>query len=86
MQVAMKIIDKNKIDEASLQKLKREMHIMRTLQHPHIIRLFHVMETLNELILVTEFAKNGEIFGLWFRSVNCTVAPFLACSRLFQSL
>ncbi|XP_025896773.1 serine/threonine-protein kinase SIK2 [Nothoprocta perdicaria] len=35
---------------------------MKMLDHPHIIKLYQVMETKSMLYLVTEFAKNGEIF------------------------
>ncbi|XP_069039053.1 serine/threonine-protein kinase SIK2 isoform X3 [Lepisosteus oculatus] len=35
---------------------------MKILDHPHIIKLYQVMETKNMLYLVTEYAKNGEIF------------------------
>ncbi|XP_053307365.1 serine/threonine-protein kinase SIK2 [Spea bombifrons] len=35
---------------------------MKMLDHPHIIKLYQVMETKNMLYLVTEYAKNGEIF------------------------
>ncbi|XP_074072753.1 serine/threonine-protein kinase SIK2 isoform X2 [Macrotis lagotis] len=35
---------------------------MKMLDHPHIIKLYQVMETKSMLYLVTEYAKNGEIF------------------------
>ncbi|CAO2593182.1 Serine/threonine-protein kinase SIK1 [Lemmus lemmus] len=35
---------------------------MKLLNHPHIIKLYQVMETKDMLYIVTEFAKNGEMF------------------------
>lgn len=36
---------------------------MMQLRHPHIIRLYQVMETEKMIYLVTEYASGGEIFG-----------------------
>ncbi|ELW64243.1 Serine/threonine-protein kinase SIK2 [Tupaia chinensis] len=62
MQVAIKIIDKSQLDAVNLEKIYREVQIMKMLDHPHIIKLYQVMETKSMLYLVTEYAKNGEIF------------------------
>lgn len=35
---------------------------MKRLRHPHIIRLYQVMETNRMIYLVTEYASGGEIF------------------------
>ncbi|XP_063063412.1 serine/threonine-protein kinase SIK2 isoform X2 [Engraulis encrasicolus] len=61
-EVAIKIIDKTQLDATNLEKIYREVQIMKMLDHPHIIKLYQVMETKNMLYLVTEYAKNGEIF------------------------
>ncbi|XP_044133601.1 serine/threonine-protein kinase SIK2-like [Bufo gargarizans] len=63
-EVAIKIIDKSQLDAVNLEKIYREVQIMKMLDHPHIIKLYQVMETKNMLYLVTEYAKNGEIFEL----------------------
>lgn len=60
--VAIKIIDKTKLNEENLAKIFREVHIMKKLRHPHIIRLYQVMETDKMIYLVTEYAPGGEIF------------------------
>ncbi|XP_042331300.1 serine/threonine-protein kinase SIK2 isoform X2 [Sceloporus undulatus] len=60
--VAIKIIDKSQLDSVNLEKIYREVQIMKMLDHPHIIKLYQVMETKSMLYLVTEYAKNGEIF------------------------
>ncbi|XP_072470936.1 serine/threonine-protein kinase SIK1 [Notamacropus eugenii] len=61
-QVAIKIIDKARLDSSNLEKIYREVQIMKLLNHPHIIKLYQVMETKDMLYIVTEFAKNGEMF------------------------
>ncbi|KAM6162544.1 serine/threonine-protein kinase SIK1 [Erethizon dorsatum] len=61
-QVAIKIIDKTRLDPSNLEKIYREVQLMKLLNHPHIIRLYQVMETKDMLYIVTEFAKNGEMF------------------------
>ncbi|RKP21158.1 Pkinase-domain-containing protein [Rozella allomycis CSF55] len=60
--VAIKIIDKSKLDKQTSKKLFREVRIMKLLNHPHIIRLYEVIDTPNELYIVTEYASGGEIF------------------------
>ncbi|XP_045508616.1 uncharacterized protein LOC123704327 isoform X1 [Colias croceus] len=60
--VAIKIIDKSRLDEDNLKKTFREIAIMKRLRHPHIVRLYQVMESTHTLYLVTEYAPNGEIF------------------------
>ncbi|KAK7499798.1 hypothetical protein BaRGS_00008889, partial [Batillaria attramentaria] len=62
--VAIKIIDKTQLTEDNLKKIFREIQIMKLLRHPHIIRLYQVMETDRMLYLVTEYASGGEIFGV----------------------
>uniref|UniRef100_A0A452T8P2 Serine/threonine-protein kinase SIK3 n=1 Tax=Ursus maritimus TaxID=29073 RepID=A0A452T8P2_URSMA len=62
MCVAIKIIDKTQLDEENLKKIFREVQIMKMLCHPHIIRLYQVMETERMIYLVTEYASGGEIF------------------------
>ncbi|XP_053621740.1 uncharacterized protein Sik3 isoform X2 [Plodia interpunctella] len=60
--VAIKIIDKSRLDEDNLRKTFREIAIMKRLRHPHIVRLYQVMESSHTIYLVTEYAPNGEIF------------------------
>ena len=61
-QVAIKIIDKTQLNPGSLQKLFREVRIMKTLDHPNIVKLFQVIETEKTLYLVMEYASGGEVF------------------------
>ncbi|XP_034973570.1 MAP/microtubule affinity-regulating kinase 4 isoform X6 [Zootoca vivipara] len=61
-EVAIKIIDKTQLNPTSLQKLFREVRIMKGLNHPNIVKLFEVIETEKTLYLVMEYASAGEVF------------------------
>jgi len=55
--VAIKIIDKTQLDPTNLEKVYREVEIMKQLEHPHIVKLYQVMETKNMIYMV----NNNEI-------------------------
>lgn len=61
-QVAVKIIDKTQLNPTSLQKLFREVSVMKNLNHPNIVKLFEVIETEKTLYLIMEYASGGEVF------------------------
>ncbi|XP_061551498.1 MAP/microtubule affinity-regulating kinase 3a isoform X3 [Phycodurus eques] len=61
-EVAIKIIDKTQLNPNSLQKLFREVRIMKILNHPNVVKLFEVIETERTLYLVMEYASGGEVF------------------------
>ncbi|XP_069464694.1 serine/threonine-protein kinase MARK1 isoform X2 [Ambystoma mexicanum] len=61
-EVAVKIIDKTQLNPTSLQKLFREVRIMKILNHPNIVKLFEVIETEKTLYLIMEYASGGEVF------------------------
>nr|CAH8822163.1 unnamed protein product [Trichobilharzia regenti] len=61
-EVAVKVIDKTQLNQASLKKLFREVNIMKMLNHPNIVRLYEVIESERHVYLVMEYAENGEVF------------------------
>ncbi|KAJ3116136.1 Map microtubule affinity-regulating kinase [Phlyctochytrium bullatum] len=61
-EVAIKVIDKTKLDEKKLGKLYREVRIMKMLHHPHIVKLYEVIETKHTVFLVMEYASGGELY------------------------
>ncbi|XP_065681829.1 MAP/microtubule affinity-regulating kinase 3 isoform X10 [Hydra vulgaris] len=61
-EVAIKIIDKTQLNQTSLQKLFREVRIMKYLDHPNIVKLYEVIETDKTLYLIMEYASGGEVF------------------------
>ncbi|EPZ32745.1 Protein kinase, catalytic domain-containing protein [Rozella allomycis CSF55] len=60
---AIKIIDKKGIKgQKSSISIKRELHLLKYLRHPHIARSFEIFETANEHYIVQEYASGGELF------------------------
>jgi len=60
--VAVKIIDKGKLDIKTQKMVSREINIMDSLSHPNLIRLFEVTETVSGIYLMMEYAPGGELF------------------------
>ncbi|TGZ66036.1 hypothetical protein CRM22_005571 [Opisthorchis felineus] len=61
-EVAIKIINKTLMDSTLLKRLRREITIMKTTNHPNIVRLLEIIENEDVLCLVMEYASGGEIF------------------------
>lgn len=62
IKVAIKILDRQTLDEFETMKVRREVNIMRQLSHPHIVRLFEVIETTSHIYVVMEYMNSGELF------------------------
>ncbi|XP_054162362.1 serine/threonine-protein kinase NIM1-like [Oppia nitens] len=62
--VAIKILDKSKMDAKTRKMILREINSMETLHHSNIISLFEVIETISKIHLVMELAPNGELYQL----------------------
>lgn len=61
--VAIKIINKEKLATKSMdQKVRREIYNLRRFRHPHIIKLYEVIETQTDIFLVMELVGGGELF------------------------
>lgn len=61
--VAVKILNRQKIRVQQMEeKLKREIKILKMCMHPHIIRLYEVIETPTDVFVVTEYSSGGELF------------------------
>ena len=64
VRVALKIISRKAMDSDahSALKIKREIKIMRVLRHPHITRLYDVVRTKHDIVIVMEYVSGGELF------------------------
>lgn len=61
--VAIKILNRRKIRNMDMEeKVRREIKILRLFMHPHIIRLYEVIETPSDIFVVMEYVKSGELF------------------------
>ncbi|CAG9334066.1 unnamed protein product [Blepharisma stoltei] len=61
--VAVKILEKDRIKDASdIERVSREIKILKMLRFPHIIQLYEIIETPKQLYLIMEFASGGELF------------------------
>ena len=61
--VAIKILEKDKIvDSADVERVTREIHILKIVWHPNVIQLYEIIETNKQLFLIMEYANGGELF------------------------
>jgi len=60
VEVAVKVISKAKMKSTEL--FRREIAIMRAMDHPNIIKLYEIFEDKKRLYLVMEVATGGELF------------------------
>lgn len=55
--VAIKILEKEKIkDRADIERVTREINILKKTRHPHVIQLYEIIETSRQLFLIMEYA------------------------------
>ncbi|XP_023295702.2 SNF-related serine/threonine-protein kinase isoform X1 [Lucilia cuprina] len=60
--VAVKVVDKTKLDEVSKAHLFQEVRCMKLVQHPHVVRLYEVIDTQTKLYLVLELGDGGDLY------------------------
>ncbi|CAD8052220.1 unnamed protein product [Paramecium sonneborni] len=82
--VAIKILEKERIIEvADVERVSREIHILKLIRHRHVIQLYEIIETKKHIFLVMEFCDNGELFDYIVKSEK--LDELEAC-RIFQEL
>lgn len=62
LKVAIKILDRQTIDDSEAGRARTEINIMRQLFHPHIVRLFEVIDTPTNVYIVMEYMESGELY------------------------
>ncbi|KER32537.1 hypothetical protein T265_01414 [Opisthorchis viverrini] len=65
--VAVKIVNREKLSESVLQKVEREIAIMKLIEHPHVLGLYDVYENRRHLYLILEHVSGGELFDYLVR-------------------
>jgi serine/threonine protein kinase len=61
-QVALKKIIKKSLNQLVLVHLQREIHILRKMDHPNVIKFIDYFEDEKHCWIVTEYADGGELF------------------------
>merc|ERR1719504_455966 len=83
--VAVKILEKERIvDVADVERVAREIHILKLIRHPHIIQLYEIIETPRQLYLIMEYASGGELFD--YIVAHSRVKELEACKFFHQIL
>ncbi|KAI1821300.1 hypothetical protein F4861DRAFT_542120 [Xylaria intraflava] len=85
VQVAIKLIRRDSVgnNPTRLQKIYREVAILRGLAHPNIVRLHEMTETERHIGIVLEYASGGELFDY---ILNHRYLKDYAARRLFAQL
>eukprot|EP00439_Symbiodinium_sp_Y106_P048903 s7326_g6.t1 len=61
--VAVKVLEKDRIQEvADIERVAREVQLLKLIRHPHVVQLFEIIETRGQLYLIMEYASGGELF------------------------
>ncbi|KAL7060079.1 hypothetical protein AAHC03_010172 [Spirometra sp. Aus1] len=68
--VAVKVIDKTKLDQVSREHLFQEVVCMKLVQHPNVVRLYEVIDTVNKLYLVLELGDGGDLYDYIMKHEN----------------
>lgn len=62
VQVAVKVIDKHKLDPVARAHLFQEVRCMKMVQHPNVVRLYEVIDTATKLYLILELGDGGDMY------------------------
>ena len=68
--VAVKVIDKTKLDDVSKSHLFQEVRCMKLVQHPNVVRLYEVIDTQTKLYLILELGDGGDMYDYIMKHTN----------------
>ena len=64
LHVAVKIVDRKKAPDDFLKRfLPRELSIIQSIEHPHIIRVYDVMDIGDKVFVIMDIASGGDLLG-----------------------
>ncbi|KAF7144683.1 hypothetical protein RHSIM_Rhsim04G0117300 [Rhododendron simsii] len=61
IKVAIKILERRSINDSETERVRREINNLRLFSHPHIVRLYEVIETRSRIYLVMEYMNSGDL-------------------------
>lgn len=59
---AVKILNKEKLDKLETDRFNNEIEILKSFDHPNILKLYEFYEDEKRFYLVTELCTGGELF------------------------
>mmetsp|Transcript_33338 Transcript_33338/g.81855 ORF Transcript_33338/g.81855 Transcript_33338/m.81855 type:complete len:549 (-) Transcript_33338:171-1817(-) len=63
IKVAIKVLNKKKVQALDMNdKVWREINVLKLFSHPHIIRLYEVIDSPTDIYVVMEYVSGGELF------------------------
>ncbi|KAJ0976123.1 hypothetical protein J5N97_018088 [Dioscorea zingiberensis] len=62
LKVAIKILNLQKLNASNAEKVRREVKILAAFSHPHIVRLYEVIEIRSKVYVVMEYMDSGDLF------------------------
>lgn len=62
--VAIKIFNKSKLKSSTVQRIKEEVRILTTVDHPNIVKYYESYEDAKYMYLVMEYCPGGELFDM----------------------
>ena len=61
--VAIKLLEKRRFATSADEiRVARELQILKHVRHPHIIQLYEIIDTSEEIYMIMEYASKGELF------------------------
>ena len=63
MPVAVKIMAKKDMDNSDLELAKDEIDILKISQHPNIVKIYDVFDTIDYIYIVMEYCGGGDLFS-----------------------
>ena len=82
--VAIKILQKNKIqDKIDIERINREMVILKMLCHPNISQLYETLSTIHNFYIIMEYIEGKDLFQYIYSLEKLTEYK---ASQLFRQL
>ena len=71
------------VEDVDVERVTREIKILKMARHPNIIQLYEIIETPRQLYLITEYVPGGELFDYIVKHHRLSEAE--AC-KFFQQI